>query len=749
MSDIEMPDFDKMTPEEIQLWMESLAKKQGATEGLITSADMEIADIDPNSVVIDEPGYVPSETFKSKSTREQPAAKREAPAAKAEPKVEPKVEPKPEPKPEPAKPAEPVRPAAVMPPPPAAPAAPPVTSTPPRGSGERVRLPTERPDTQRPVERPAASVAPLVTPPPAAPPPQPPPQAPAPAAAGGDLAWLESLAAGLPDDGLNLDLSGIASEPAPTSAPRAEETNPESWLESLVNAGGELGASDFAAPVEPIAPPPAAPVTRAVAYEEPPSWLDSLSQSAELESDSRSDSRPAARMPAPAGGADPTEWLSSLSASGDLGEAEADMPSMLPTLSDEGVEEESGTMQDIEAAIREGRVSSEQMQVWLDRQTDMLVQQPEISLDDFYDPDAPPVPADLPDWFLESVSPPKPGEPEPSSETPSPALLESLFEPEAAVEDVELPAAVSSTSEMPEWLKADPNASSQPMDFDSIFVDTSDEGEESEKLISLEPQFEVEYDPSDTWAEAFDLEQDQGSGDASSEPDWYKRNVSDPNRIAAVEALASESPASLMDASLPLDEELSAGQRTNAPAWLTSDAAPAVTASAPTVGDVEEDVPEWLRQTAEASIDPEMPAWLVETIGYEEPAAAPEPEPVPQVVTPPPAPRPSPIRSQPTTPPPAPPPAPKPQVVISGDALQALEQARSLSRESNLEGGLQVYEGLIRQSAALDDVVGDLEGLVRLHRTNPAVYRVLGDGLMRQGKLQQALDTYREALNQL
>src|SRR5690349_19816826 len=55
------PDFDKMTPEEIMTWMESLAKKQGANEGFTTSADMQIADIDPDSVVIDEPGYVPSE----------------------------------------------------------------------------------------------------------------------------------------------------------------------------------------------------------------------------------------------------------------------------------------------------------------------------------------------------------------------------------------------------------------------------------------------------------------------------------------------------------------------------------------------------------------------------------------------------------------------------------------------------------------------------------------------------------------
>jgi predicted negative regulator of RcsB-dependent stress response len=34
-------------------------------------------------------------------------------------------------------------------------------------------------------------------------------------------------------------------------------------------------------------------------------------------------------------------------------------------------------------------------------------------------------------------------------------------------------------------------------------------------------------------------------------------------------------------------------------------------------------------------------------------------------------------------------------------------------------------------------------------KKNPAVYRVLGDGLMRQGKLQTALETYRKALKML
>jgi hypothetical protein len=74
------PDFEKMSPEEIMRWMETLAVRQGATEGLTTSADAEVAEIDPTTVQIDEPGYVPYDT-KIGSTK--PAAPPAAPPARA------------------------------------------------------------------------------------------------------------------------------------------------------------------------------------------------------------------------------------------------------------------------------------------------------------------------------------------------------------------------------------------------------------------------------------------------------------------------------------------------------------------------------------------------------------------------------------------------------------------------------------------------------------------------------------------
>jgi predicted negative regulator of RcsB-dependent stress response len=68
-----------------------------------------------------------------------------------------------------------------------------------------------------------------------------------------------------------------------------------------------------------------------------------------------------------------------------------------------------------------------------------------------------------------------------------------------------------------------------------------------------------------------------------------------------------------------------------------------------------------------------------------------------------------------------------------------------------VDNALQHYESIVRGNIALDAVVGDLSTLLKdeTHKKNPAVHRILGDGLMRQGKLQEALDTYRKALNLL
>jgi hypothetical protein len=84
----------------------------------------------------------------------------------------------------------------------------------------------------------------------------------------------------------------------------------------------------------------------------------------------------------------------------------------------------------------------------------------------------------------------------------------------------------------------------------------------------------------------------------------------------------------------------------------------------------------------------------------------------------------------------------------AGESSSVLSSARGLS-ENDVDASLLDYEKLVRANAELDAVVNDLTQLVVKYDKNPGVYRVLGDGLMRQGQLQAALDTYRRALNLL
>jgi tetratricopeptide (TPR) repeat protein len=86
---------------------------------------------------------------------------------------------------------------------------------------------------------------------------------------------------------------------------------------------------------------------------------------------------------------------------------------------------------------------------------------------------------------------------------------------------------------------------------------------------------------------------------------------------------------------------------------------------------------------------------------------------------------------------------------VNVDAEETLRSAREKYKGGDLDSSLREYESIIRANIALDSVVADMTRMVEQHKENPAVYRVLGDGLMRQGKLQAALDTYRKALNQL
>ena len=77
-----------------------------------------------------------------------------------------------------------------------------------------------------------------------------------------------------------------------------------------------------------------------------------------------------------------------------------------------------------------------------------------------------------------------------------------------------------------------------------------------------------------------------------------------------------------------------------------------------------------------------------------------------------------------------------------------LANAREKLATGSFEDALYAYQSLVKEGGGLSMVIGDLETAVTSHR-QPSLQRVLGDAYMRNGQLQKALDTYRDALDAL
>jgi hypothetical protein len=763
-----MPDLSSMSEKEMEAWaaslspdemmefMEYLAGRSGATQGLTRdTSDLEMKAIDESKVTIDGPGYVP---FGEENKPKPPVPQPPAPAVTKQPAPQPPTVRQPEaPRADPPwdveQPAartvrlEEAPPARVSVPPPKPAPVQPSRAEPPKpapAQPARVEPPAPpQPVQPRRAEPPPVPVQqqPLIPAEPPAPPP------PAPAADMGTLAWLESLSSQQEDDLFNLDLSGMTSDAVTGTAPAPD--NPINWLEDLsrgVTAPESLDLLDndidlgsekidpFAAGVDSV------------------SWLDTLSERGGADPDELTTSRrfnipttapdevePPAYVPydyessaarprpsdpelppaVPARSA--SDFLSSLA--GDVGYSESGV---------RVTQNDPFSMDAIRQAMADGSVTDEQMQYFLAQQEQSAVE--EGILIDFGADDGELVP-EIPDW-LRDMQPT--AQDIPAAPTRS---LESIFDalPEA-------PEAVL----MPDWL-------SEGAEGAEAIADIFDDSPTPELMtldVSASP---IEIDLSDPWVEALEAEHISGAPDLAQEPDWYIANTTDPARLAAIDArfgMAEEEVVGvpLAQVSLPVESSLPFGQEQPIPMWIDINAIGLVERAAPPAPAAETPVllpadSDWLSQieTPEA-----VPDWLIGSFGEPEP----EPEdvfipPEPVVIAPPPV-QPVPPRApQPVAPARPVEPVQPPALIMDEDVLAVLQGARDLEQAGDIESSLQEYEALIRANRGVDAVVEDLSELVKSYRTVPAVYRVLGDGLMRQGKLQAALNTYREALNQL
>jgi hypothetical protein len=417
-----------------------------------------------------------------------------------------------------------------------------------------------------------------------------------------------------------------------------------------------------------------------------------------------------------------------------------------------------------------------------------------------------PIEAEIPDWLQESFASTSTGEMQLVN-----ADIDALLGEDEDVEDAELAKFGTLEAEVveveatpapiPDWLQALDN---EPETIDNIF----DGGNTIPEPIVEAQKAKVEVDDTDSLVKAFNDEAENqaalqawfdkamnrisngGDGVTTSEETVVVPSI--PPVVAeaipladAPTVVAHSVGGVLAHVELPIEEELAQGEPIEVPAWLLGVASTTnvkVTETAPVnivddahwfdAPNADSDIPDWLRAQVDDSVIPsgdlpdwlsgseidassDLPDWLRETVDEEVlPQVSPFPAPAPLAP-------PAPIITSAPTPPPAPlvrvapalPSVPTRHIIAPLEpavAMQKLQTARA-SIKSDVVSALNDYEEVVRSNVALPEVVTDLKKVAEdnTHKKNPTVHRVLGDALMRQGNLQEALATYRKALNLL
>ncbi|NDJ74751.1 MAG: tetratricopeptide repeat protein [Chloroflexi bacterium] len=729
-------DDDPLGGVDPMLWLETLAKRQGVSDDqLMTAADTEISDV-PEDAVIDEPGYVPYDIVsggpKTPAATPEPEPEPESiaePESELEPEPEPEPEPVPEPEPE-------IEPEFGLEP-----------------SAEELVMIEVTEDDLAMLE-------------------------------GADpMAWLETLA----------KRQGVGSDELTTTA---DLDIPELPEDTVVDEPGYVAYSPFDEPrgtaeERTAEPPPPAP-------EPEPTPVVEEVPAAEFDFDAGLD----------LGDDDSLSWLEDLAGEPDtdvtdlfageddwaslLTEAEPEpepTPPPAPAPSDDPLA--GMTDEEIAYAQAHGQLTGEQELAWLKRQASMLAAARESAApESIPDEDLPPAePSELPPWLQEMRQGAEQGD---LSDLTDLADVEDV----AALLSDEIPLMPDeAVEETPDWLSEEPEPEldlpelSLETDVESLWsepADTVPVDEDLDEDSELAAFIRGEYVPEapDQLADALDAEFDRRTVGDESEPEWYtealaKGALDQPLSESELVA-APERAAPVAEAPAPEESTLTEAVPVDMPAWLrdTQDEIEAVES---------EDIPDWLTQRLEpevaGSAADDMPDWLVDVdqMAQEEQAqagdwlSAVEPDVAAPVDTPPLVPTPEPAAPPPPTPAPvpvaavtpgpeeapaAPPSAPLPEGELFAQYRQRLEAdpndhanrlalARALRANQRLAQSLDHYDVLINAAQFLQDIATDLTGLVRAHPDQPRLQRLLGDVYMRQGHLQEALDAYRSALEQL
>ena len=363
---------------------------------------------------------------------------------------------------------------------------------------------------------------------------------------------------------------------------------------------------------------------------------------------------------------------------------------------------------------------------------------------------------ELPEWLQGR---PEEEESEEAPELPEWLVDETIESVESEVADeasVLMEAGLEDELELPAWLRDEAPVAGEPELPAWLQEDAAEVGAPAPEAVGEEEEFDLA-----DWQQVVP-EADAVEEEALELPAWLQEEAAEVDAGAEEEEIP-ELPAWLQEEfeEAPAEEEgvldaESVGLPAVAPEeaekaefesleWPEAEPAEPVVAAMPELDEPE--LPEWLRdevtEAAESEVEadtaeltklaeleePEPPVWLQEELTEPELSADEETQAIPAEVLA----------------------APIIQEPAAGldDRSARLARARALMDDGAADESLLEYGQLVAAGQELDQVVTDLSGLVQTEPAHTLAWRLLGDAFMRQGDLRQALESYRQALQQL
>jgi hypothetical protein len=382
----------------------------------------------------------------------------------------------------------------------------------------------------------------------------------------------------------------------------------------------------------------------------------------------------------------------------------------------------------------------------------------------------------LPDWLQEvedeAVGPPVAGVAETPDGEELPDWLQEVQQEQEEAKATPTPSAAieSAEEELPDWLQEEELETVTAHAEDDSDLDESDDLPDWLQDVEITEEEEL-FEPSEPSPDPFTDEVDLGADEEL--PTWLQEVQQETKEEVIPEAQPvaslSKGEESLGEEELPdwlqevKDEEV---ERLETTSEVTPDLEPEPSLEAEPIAEMlsttespEEEMPDWLSEVASEEPTPamaqpassrgEIPDWLQklreggaqEKIASSPPLISATPIPAQQStahvvsVTP----RPAPVIIEPEAVP----------ADLPADPEERLGLAQAARDTGDVTQAVRIYTSLVTVGAHLNTVIADAKQMADSDPNNHHIFQLMGDAMMRDGRLQSALQAYRKAMQNL